>query len=108
MRREIAKFFESEKKFKIRSNDDPIELLFFYINAIHSFNTKAYSVRNICPKKCDPICISHSSIWQELIEEIVISLNISLIIEYIFYSKLGMRMWSQKQTNEIGLSLLYS
>lgn len=71
LRRELAKFFESEKKFQLKLNDDPIELLFVFINAIHSYASKAYSIKNVCQQKCNPVCTSHKSIYLEIIEEIV-------------------------------------
>ncbi len=77
LRRELAKIFESEKKFRLKFNDDPIELLFIFINSIHCYNVKAYSLKNISTHKCNPICVSHKSIWLELVEEIVLNLKLS-------------------------------
>lgn len=74
-RKELAKFFETENRFKIQTNDDPIELLFFIINCLHSYSIKAFSLKNKSGIKCKPDCVAHKNIWLELVEEHVIKLN---------------------------------
>ena len=88
IRKKISELYKGEGFFQMNNADEPSEVLYFFLNAIHSYalnldSPKYYIIENhnkgkdyennyIEEKedKCDPICLSHSLFEMHLIQQI--------------------------------------
>ena len=61
----LSNLFQNYRKFLIGQPDDPVDLLFVLINAIHSFSIK-YPLNEISDENCVEKCFSHKFIWLDL------------------------------------------
>ena len=57
--------FKNKRKFILNHPDDPIDLLFVILNAIHSFYIKC-PLNEISDELCNLKCFSHKFIWMDL------------------------------------------
>ena len=64
-RESLCKEFQNRRKFIIDQPDDPSELLFVIINAIHSCKIQ-FSLNEISDETCSDKCFSHKFIWLDL------------------------------------------
>ena len=90
IRTKISELYKGEGFFQMNNSDDPSEILYFFLNAIHSYSInldspKYYIIENhnkgnefdehknnLGEKedKCDPICLAHSLFDMHLIQQI--------------------------------------
>ena len=64
-REDLCKEFQNRRKFLIDQPDDPADLLFVIINAIHSCSIQ-FSLNEISDETCTDKCFSHKFIWLDL------------------------------------------
>ena len=64
-RENLSKQFQNRRKFLLDQPDDPTDLLFVIINAIHS-NSIQFSLNEISDENCAEKCFSHKFIWLDL------------------------------------------
>ena len=64
-RENISKQFQNHRKFLADQPDDPADLLFIIINAIHSYSIQ-FSLNDISDENCTQKCFSHKFIWLDL------------------------------------------
>ena len=64
-RENLSKQFQNRRKFLLDQPDDPTDLLFVIINAIHS-NSIQFSLNEISDENCSEKCFSHKFIWLDL------------------------------------------
>ena len=64
-RENLSKQFQNHRKFLLDQPDDPADLLFIIINAIHS-NSIQFSLNEISDENCTEKCFSHKFIWLDL------------------------------------------
>ena len=57
--------FQNRRKFLVEQPDDPSELLFVIINAIHSYSIQ-FPLNEISDETCTEKCFSHKFIWLDL------------------------------------------
>ena len=69
LRAELAHLFKEDKRFKLNSMDDPVEAFFVILNAFHAFAHDASSLKYIFEKPCNPVCLSHSLFWVNILEQ---------------------------------------
>ena len=93
IRKKISELYKGEGFFQMNNSDDPSEILYFFLNAIHSYSLnldspKYYIIENHKKKqeseneinnlnflgekedKCDPICLAHQLFDMHLIQQI--------------------------------------
>ena len=61
----LSKQFQNRRKFLLDQPDDPSELLFVIINAIHS-NSIQFPLNDVSDENCTEKCFSHKFIWLDL------------------------------------------
>ena len=64
-RENLSKQFQNCRKFLADQPDDPSDLLFIIINAIHSYSIE-FSLNEISDETCTEKCFSHKFIWLDL------------------------------------------
>ena len=64
-RENLSKEFQNHRKFLLDQPDDPSDLLFSIINAIHSHSIQ-FSLNEISDENCKEKCFSHKFIWLDL------------------------------------------
>ena len=64
-RENLSKQFQNCRKFLADQPDDPSDLLFVIINAIHSYSIQ-FSLNEISDETCTEKCFSHKFIWLDL------------------------------------------
>ena len=64
-RENLCKQFQNQRKFLTDQPDDPADLLFVIINAIHSYSIE-FSLNEISDETCTEKCFSHKFIWLDL------------------------------------------
>ena len=64
-RGDLCKEFQNRRKFLIDQPDDPADLLFVIINAIHSYAIQ-FALNEISDETCTDKCFSHKFIWLDL------------------------------------------
>ena len=92
IRKKISELYKGEGFFQMNNSDDPSEILYFFLNSIHSYSLnldspKYYIIENHKKEndlneindfnnlgekedKCDPICLAHSLFDMHLIQQI--------------------------------------
>ena len=93
IRKKISELYKGEGFFQMNNSDEPSEILYFFLNAIHSYSLnldspKYYIIENHKKRKeseneinnfnylgekedkCDPICLSHELFDMHLIQQI--------------------------------------
>ena len=93
IRKKISELYKGEGFFQMNNSDDPSEILYFFLNAIHSYSLnldspKYYIIENQKKRqnsgnensdynyigekedKCEPICLTHSLFDMHLIQQI--------------------------------------
>lgn len=66
-RRELDNLFREEKKFRMKSMGDPVDLFFVILNSFHSYRSS--SLKYIHETPCNPPCLAHSLFWINLLEQ---------------------------------------
>ena len=61
----LSRQFQNHRKFLADQPDDPADLLFILINAIHSYSIQ-FSQNDISDETCTEKCFSHKFIWLDL------------------------------------------
>lgn len=69
MRRELSNLFRPDNKFQMNKMDDPVEVLFAFLNSFHSYAVDAKSLKYIMEKPCNPNCLAHNYFWINLLEQ---------------------------------------
>jgi hypothetical protein len=69
LRAELADLFKEDNKFRLNSMDDPVEALFVFLNAFHSYSINAGSLKYIIDRPCNPNCLSHELFWINILEQ---------------------------------------
>ena len=64
-RENLSKQFQNRRKFLADQPEDPSELLFVIINAIHSYSIQ-FPLNDISDEACTEKCFSHKFIWMDL------------------------------------------
>ena len=57
--------FKNRRKFILNQTDDPVDLFFVILNAIHSFSINS-PINEISEELCNSKCFSHKFIWMDL------------------------------------------
>ena len=57
--------FKNRRKFILNQADDPVDLFFVILNAIHSFSINS-PINEISEELCNAKCFSHKFIWMDL------------------------------------------
>jgi hypothetical protein len=71
LRREFADLFHGDNKFQLQKTDDPGEVIFAILNALHSYVFDVKSLKFILDRHCNPSCLSHEHFWPNIIEQTV-------------------------------------
>ena len=50
-------------------NGDPADLLFLFLNSIHSYYMKAHSLKYSIEQECNPICPAHEFFWLNIVQQ---------------------------------------
>ena len=69
LRKSIELLYKGENLFKMGQNGDPADLLFLFLNSIHSYYMKAHSLKYSIEKECNPLCPSHEFFWLNLVQQ---------------------------------------
>ena len=67
-RRELANLFENENQFQLNQQGDPIELLNFLFNILHSFIVSNETKIYISDNECNQNCLIHQLFYINLLE----------------------------------------
>lgn len=68
-RNELAEFYKAEQKFEIEKMDDPVELFYALLRALHNHSLNHFSMKSPTEKPCNPPCPSHKSFWINIVEQ---------------------------------------
>lgn len=67
---ELNELYKENRRMKAGSLGDPIDVLFMFINSFHNYSLKNVdSMIEINEEKCDPMCLSHNLLYNDIIEE---------------------------------------
>ena len=69
-RNALADYFKDKKEFQINQEGDPIELLNFLLNSIHTYQISDYSQIGINENKCEPTCLIHQLFYIDIQEKL--------------------------------------
>ena len=69
LRKEIADLFLGEEFFQLGKSGDPADLLFFFLNAIHSYSKSSTSLKYTIREECNPECPSHKYFLLNLVKQ---------------------------------------
>ena len=74
LREKISELYKGEKLFQLGNMDEPSEILYFFLNSIHSFSidliSPKYYIQNEVDDICDPKCLSHELFDMHLLQQI--------------------------------------
>jgi len=69
LRKSIELLYKGENLFKMGQNGDPADLLFLFLNSIHSYYMKAHSLKYSIEQECNPICPAHEFFWLNIVQQ---------------------------------------
>lgn len=69
MRKEIETLFLGEGFFKMGKSGEPADLLFFFLNAFHSYSMESSSLKYSISQLCSPLCPSHSNFMLNIVKQ---------------------------------------
>lgn len=70
LRRELESLLKGEGLFQLGLTGDPVDLLFIFLNAFHSYAIKANSLKYCVDKECKPVCPSHELFVFNLVQQL--------------------------------------
>ncbi len=69
LRKSIELLYKGENLFKMGQNGDPADLLFLFLNSIHSYYMKAHSLKYSIEQECNPLCPAHEFFWLNIVQQ---------------------------------------